>query len=256
MDEKELIKMINEVFGSDMPRLGPGENVSTQKALDILSSKGLKLNDPKLRVIDIGCGNGIQTLEMAKRVNGTILAVDNHEPYLNELRRRAEVAGVDSKISTLLEDMAKLTSKEERFDLVWSEGALFCMGFREGIAACYSLLAPGGMAAATELVWLQPDPPEECFGFFNAVYPPMTTVGENLRAIRSYGFEILDHFTLSEMAWRDNYLSELGARLPAFREKYSGNKDKLEFIDLFQKEIDIYEKYSSWYGYEFFLMQK
>lgn len=53
------------------------------------------------------------------------MAVDNHEPHLTELRRRAAAEGVSDKIRTCLGDMRDFTMGEKVIDLIWSEGALF-----------------------------------------------------------------------------------------------------------------------------------
>ena len=59
-------------------------------------------------VLDIGCGNGAQTLQLAKRLNGDILAVDNHPPFLDELQRRAKTAGLAASSQDAGRDSAGL----------------------------------------------------------------------------------------------------------------------------------------------------
>jgi SAM-dependent methyltransferase len=63
-------------------------------------------------VLDIGCGTGPQTLVLARRLNGKILAIDHKQPNLDALRRRAEAAGVSEKIETRLQDMRTLQFDE------------------------------------------------------------------------------------------------------------------------------------------------
>ncbi|MEN6439252.1 MAG: methyltransferase domain-containing protein [Syntrophobacter sp.] len=99
-----------------------------------------------------------QTIQSAKHLDGTIVAVDNDEQYLTQLRRRAVAEGVSDKIRTCLSDMREFTMGEGVFDLIWSEGALLVMGFLEGLAACRKLLAPDGLMAASELTWFRTDP--------------------------------------------------------------------------------------------------
>jgi cyclopropane fatty-acyl-phospholipid synthase-like methyltransferase len=133
--------MIYEIFDSSLPRLSPGDKIYTKKALDMLYD-GKPVPD-SLKVLDIGCGNGAQTIELAKRINGTITAVDNHLPYLEELMKRAEKQGIAEKIKPLLKDMAHMEMSESSFDLIWSEGALYSIGFAEGLKLCGRLLRKG-----------------------------------------------------------------------------------------------------------------
>lgn len=264
------MKFLHELYDASLPRLGPGDDCSTKKALDMVLSERSKRTDEsvpgKLSVLDIGCGNGAQTIELAKHIEGTILAVDNHQPYLDELNSRAMVAGLSGKIQTKLMDMSELSRRDGIFDLIWSEGALNLMGFkdgvlnpsgfRDGLVLCHGLLSPGGFLAASELCWFRPDPPDECRRFFSEAYPSMATGDANLSLIKSCGFEAIENFNLPESAWREQFYHPLEYSLRSFRERYAADQERLDFIESIQKEIDIYRKYSSYYGYIFFLMRR
>jgi len=60
-----------------LPRQGPGDRARTQRALEVL---------PPLievhRILDIGCGSGAQTLDLARATEARIVAVDNHPPFI------------------------------------------------------------------------------------------------------------------------------------------------------------------------------
>jgi cyclopropane fatty-acyl-phospholipid synthase-like methyltransferase len=255
MHELVEMELLFEVFDPSMPRLGPGDDASTQKALKTLFSAGLQSSEG-LRILELGCGNGAPTVQLAGNLDGEILAVDFHKPFLDELNRRAEAQGLSGRIRTLLADMNELDFEEESFDLIWSEGALYNMGFKEGLPVCRSLLASEGMMAVTELVYFTPDVPEECRDFFDIAYPPMTDVKTNLESIEEAGFTLLGHFALPESSWLDNYLVPLGSRLDVVEAKYADSPEKMEMLAAFRKEIEIYRKYSKHYGYEFFMMKK
>ena len=234
MDTTEKMNFFHEIFSPSLPRLGAGDDASTKKALAMLletkSSAGNAFRSRKLRVLDIGCGNGAPTIQLAKNITGTILAVDNHQPFLDELRRRAEAAGVADKIQTLQKDMRDLGREEGVFDLIWSEGALFVMGFRAGLAACRSMLSAGGLLVVSEMAWFRSDPPAECRRFFADAYPAMVDVSANLAIIQACGFQQIGHFPLPESAWWDSYYNPLGARLPALRAMHAADPEKLEML--------------------------
>jgi len=73
---EELPKIFWEVHNG-LPREGPGDIESMKKAYRMLKDL-----PEKPRILDIGCGPGMQTIERAKLSGGQIVAVDNHQPFL------------------------------------------------------------------------------------------------------------------------------------------------------------------------------
>ncbi len=148
MDSGKQTEFFYEIFDASLPRLGAGNETATIQALSILRAAKPAAAERAVpcttRILDLGCGNGGPTVTLARHTQGSILAVDNHQPYLDELHRRAEAAGVSGKIQVSLRDMCSLEKGEGPFDLIWSEGSLFVMGFSEGLAACHSLLRRAG----------------------------------------------------------------------------------------------------------------
>ena len=88
----EGMEYFYELFSS-LPRGGPGDNKSTRKAFRIL--KNLP-SEPF--ILDIGCGPGMQTLELAKMSNGKIIALDNYQPFLDILMQNAIKEGLEKRI--------------------------------------------------------------------------------------------------------------------------------------------------------------
>ena len=68
-----------------LPRGGPGDNASTRRAFKTIP----KLPERPL-ILDIGCGHGVQTTELAKISKGTIIALDNHQAFLDKLMKKAK----------------------------------------------------------------------------------------------------------------------------------------------------------------------
>ena len=106
-------------------------------------------------ILDIACGPGMQTLELAARSVGPVTAIDLHAPYLAETRRRAASADLSGHICVARASMNRLPFAHGAFDALWCEGALYIMGFERGLTAWKRLLKPGGYVAVSELVLLQ-----------------------------------------------------------------------------------------------------
>ncbi len=234
----------------DLPREGPGDNRSTQKALALMQN--LPYHP---QILDIGCGPGLQTLELARRTTGKIVAVDTHQPFLDTLQQRAQAAGLSERISLENASMFALTYQPNSFDALWSEGAIYIIGFEKGLREWRPLLKPGGYVAVTEISWLKPNPPQEVLSYWMADYPDMQSIDANLSRLRAAGYREIDHFTLPTSSWWDDYYTPIQARLPMLRQKYQGDAEAKEILNATEKEIAMYQKYSEWYGYVFYVMQ-
>jgi SAM-dependent methyltransferase len=175
---------------------------------------------------------------------------------LRELRRRAEGLKRRSNIENICGSMFDLPFKSSSVDVVWSEGAMYIMGFENGLSNFRKLLKQRGLMAITELTWLADDQPEELLAFWNMVYPGMQGLQENLAAINVYGFVEIGHFVLPPQAWWENYYVPLKNRLDVIAERYMNDTEALKLIDEIRLEIDLYRKYSEYYGYVFYVMQK
>ncbi|MHC4645922.1 MAG: class I SAM-dependent methyltransferase [Planctomycetota bacterium] len=234
-----------------LPRCGPGDNEHTRQAFNAI---------PKLPkqpfILDIGCGSGMQTLELAGISNGRIVALDNHQPFLDILMRKADHQGVRDLIVPKNISMLEMDFDEGTFDIIWSEGALYFMGFQNGLKRCHQLLKSNGYLAVTELVYLAPNPPFPVTQYFENEYPDIKDVKGNIELIRNEGFRLISNFTLPESAWFNNYYAPIEKELPRLNKKYQSNKIALHVFEAFQSEIDFYKKYSQFYGYEFSVMQK
>ncbi|NVM31425.1 MAG: class I SAM-dependent methyltransferase [Candidatus Helarchaeota archaeon] len=235
---------------ADLPRAGPGNNESTRKAFNMLRDL-----PPHPQILDIGCGPGMQTIELAKISDGKIIALDIHQPFLDKLRKDARDQGVAEKIETITQSMLEMDFEEKSFDVIWSEGAIFIIGFEKGLEEWRFFLKDGGYLVVSELCWFRDDPPEAIRKFLIEAYPAIKTLRESKKIIEGLGYELIDHFKLPESAWF-KYYNPLEKQVAFFREKYEGDVEKNKFLDLTQLEIDMYKEYSKYYGYIFFMMQK
>lgn len=116
----------------------------TLRALNTLLPFSAATGDAALRILDIGCGNGQQTLQLARHASGRILAIDNHQPFLDEVESRAKAKGLSDRVMIRLKDMRELGPEDGVFDLIWAEGSLFVMGFLHGIEVCHGHPAHAG----------------------------------------------------------------------------------------------------------------
>ena len=178
-----------KLYGT-LPRAGPGGSEFTRRAFDMIV--GLPSNP---RILDIGCGPGAQTLELAKLTEGRITAIDLMSEMIERMNSAVNENGLEDRVDVLQLDMNEMDFPKEEFDLVWSEAAIYNMGFRNGLEKVRPLVKEGGFVAVSEAVWLKPNPPEEVLGFWEE-YPEIASVEEKLKVIEDLKYENLGHFIL------------------------------------------------------------
>ncbi|WP_342304984.1 class I SAM-dependent methyltransferase [Methanolobus sp. ZRKC5] len=210
-----------------------------------------------VKILDIGCGAGMQTIHLAKICgNCHITAVDVYQPYLDSLMEKAVAEGVADRISTVCTSMEDLPFGANEFDIIWSEGAIFVMGFEKGLDYWKHFLKEGGFMALTEAAWFTESPSEEVFQFWNECYPDIATIPQNENRIEAAGYTIIDQFKVPASAWWDDYYVPLEKRLDSIEDKFKGNTEAESIIEFSRKEIELFRQYSNEYGYVFFVFQK
>jgi SAM-dependent methyltransferase len=246
----QFTSLFYEIFEA-LPRQGPGNRASAEKALALCRDL-----PPSPVIIDLGCGVGGQTLHLAELTSGTITAVDSHAPSIERLRATVGDRGLGDRVSPMVGDFANLEQPPESFDLVWSEGALYNIGMEKALPLCYSLLRPGGYLAFTDAVWRTDDPPAELKAGFDAEYPTMGRVPGVVAVIEQSGFSLVDHFTLRDEAWWDDFYTPMRHRIEALRIVYADDDEALSILEQLAQEPDMHEQNSAYYAYEFFVARK
>ena len=233
-----------------LPRQAPGSPGTTLRALGLVRSL-----PTRPRILDVGCGPGAQTIELARATGGWIVAVDIRQRFLDELTERAEAAGVLPQITTINTSMFDMDFAVESFDLIWSEGAIYIAGFASGLAGWKRFLKPGGWLAVSELTWLVPDPPAEAAEYWARGYPGMGSIERNCQIVAEAGYVNMDGFVFSMNDWR-NYYEPSERRVEELKEKYAGSSDVLATLDDAQREYDLFRVHHDSYGYVFYVMRK
>ena len=250
MQEDRFLNLFYELY-DNTPRQGPGSRETTEEAFRLC--RGLT---PQPSILDLGCGVGAQTLDLARASGGRILAVDNHQPFLAKLDQTATAQGMHDRIEARLGDMAEPGFPEAPFDLVWSEGAVYIIGFDKGLTLWRDLLKPGGCLAVTEVSWLRPDIPAQCREYWQENYPAIQEMEANLAAAQRSGYEVLADFTLPERCWLAEYYTPLEKRLEEMSRKYPGDEAAEAVVEMTRTEIRMYESYSDYYGYQFYVLSR
>ncbi len=236
----------------DGERQGPGDASDTRLSVALSGLNGTKA----LRIADIGCGTGASTLVLARELDAAITAVDTQQDFLRVLRTRAERAGLADRITTLAASMEALPFEEATFDAVWSEGAIYIMGFTNGIQAWRRFLKPGGILAVSELTWLTRDRPMELARHWTQEYPEVDTAAAKMRLLEECGYSPVGYFALPEHSWLDTYYRPMQRRLNDFLSRQGNSEAARAIVKAEEREIELYERYSAFVSYGYYVARR
>jgi len=201
----------------------------TRRAFRILP----KLEKP--HILDVGCGSGVPTIELAKLSDGEIIGIDIDQRLLEKLNRKIEKEGLSNRVKAKKSSLFEIDFPDESFDIIWAEGSIWIIGFERGLKEWRRLLKPNG---------------------FLVVHDEIKTVSNKLEKIPKCGYRLIDHFSLPGDAHWTEYYRPLEIRIKELHMKYKDNADALEILKKHQKEIDMVKRNPEEHSSAFFVMQK
>ena len=248
MDDFQLIIDLHK----EGARQGPGGDDETRLALALSGLRG----QSNLAVADLGCGTGASTLVLARELDAHITAVDFLPEFLAILESRANEAGLADRITTLAASMDALPFEPATFDAIWSEGAIYNMGFASGLEAWSPYLKPHGVIAVSELTWLSEERPEPLTTHWVNEYPEVDAASAKIAVLEALGFALRGYFPLPARCWLDNYYRPLQASFAGFLDRHDHSEAARTLVAAEEREIALYESHIDFVSYGFYIAQK
>jgi len=244
------INLICEYYSS-VERQGPGSPDITLKALSFVD--GLSKES---RIADIGCGTGGQTMVLAQHTPGHITGIDLFPTFIDLFNRNVAKLNLQDRVEGTVASMEELPFKNEELDLIWSEGAIYNIGFERGLKEWRKFLKTGGYIAVSEASWFTEERPAEIDTFWQDAYPEIDLISNKVAQMQKAGYLPLATFILPENCWTEHFYAPQVSAQKAFLKKYAGNKMAEGFIANQEHEEYLYEKYKAYYGYVFYIGKK
>jgi SAM-dependent methyltransferase len=244
-------KYLYEAFGQ-LERLSPGSNETSRQAMGLFQGEGERID-----ILDVGCGKGADTFLLADVFPyARITAIDIHEPYIDYINRRATREELSERVSGRCLSMIGMPFEKESFDLIWAQGSIYAMGFREGLRQWKKHIRIGGYLICSEVVWLVEEPSKESLEFWEEEYPEINTIDNKIKQIREAGYLYENSFIVPKRDWDENFYRLFRKNIGGMKIKYRGNEEALKVIAMMEREADFYDSHSDEYGYAFFSMRK
>ncbi len=186
------------------------------------------------RILDIGCGSGLPTVELARLSGGEIVGIDTDDAALSQLRQRIEHADLSHRVKSISSPLDKTGFPDESFDILWNEGVWYWLDPSRSFPECKRLLKPRGFLVMHETVtW---------FAKVSARLP-------------TFGFQQVDQHLLPQNCWWTDYGAPLEERIQALQSAHGGAVESAA-LARYKRDVATLKEAPDRFDCGFFLLQK
>jgi len=189
----------------------------------------------KPRILDIGCGTGVSTLELARLSDGVIVGVDIDKNSLDRLVKRAKEEGLSDNIEVVHDSMFDMQFPANSFEIIWNEGAIINIGFKRGLSEWRELLVPEG---------------------FLVVHDEMANLDRKIETIDRCGYALIGQFEISPDIWWNKYYVPLQKQIEKVKASGAHDEQLIREINKAEQEISHFDRKSDQFGSVFFVLKR
>ena len=152
--------------------------------------------------------------------------------------------------------MDRLPFGDGELDVIWSEGAIYHIGFEKGAADWRRYLKAGGHLVASEITWITDSRPQNIEEHWNSEYPEIDVASAKIRVLEKHGYSPIGYFVLPEHCWLDQYYRPMQASFEDFLNRNGNSEEAREIVAAEQSEIDLYKTYKDYISYGVYIAKK
>lgn len=172
-------------------------------------------------ILDLGCGTGVPTLEMAGLTDGKIVAVDANQESLDVFRKKIDILNLNNRISIIQNSVFNVALPEIHYDIILAEGILHIIGFEKGLRTFTRLLKSNGHFM---------------------IHDEASNKKRKLKVIAKYGYELVKFFILDEKIWWNEYYGFMEKKIMDLEKTYTDTSKSETLFKPLKHEIAIFRK--------------
>jgi len=174
-------------------------------------------------------------MELARLSGGEVTGIDIDQPALDALTRKIKKAGFSDRVQAINCSILDMSFPDESFDIIWSEGSIFVVGFERGLQEWKRFLKPNG---------------------FMVIHDEEGSILQKLKKITECGYDLLDYFMLAEDIWWAEYYAPLEKLIQKARLRPGDAPGVIEELQSAQREIDMFKKHTERNKSVYFVIKK
>ncbi|MFX0080575.1 MAG: class I SAM-dependent methyltransferase [Candidatus Hodarchaeota archaeon] len=188
----------------------------------------------KPRILDIGCGTGMPTLELARLSNGEITGIDIDQGFLDKLNLKIKEKGLSDRIEVYNRSVYDTKFEDETFDIIWEEGVIHLLDLKKALTECNRILKLNGFMISGEATnWAD----------------------QKLKHFPNFGFKLFKQIPWEKECWWTEYYAPLEKKINQLSKKYD-NLEKIKEIQRHVTEIEMVKKNPAGFDCITYIMQK
>jgi SAM-dependent methyltransferase len=196
----------------------------------------LKLpNLGKLRILDVGCGSGIPTLELARLSGGEVVGIDVDSSCIEAFSKKIVQKKLSSRVKAICISVVEAGFPSDSFDVVWSEGVISTFDFESELKNWRSLLKPNG---------------------YLVIHYQVSSAKDSIPKIPYLGFRLIDTVSLPPDAWWTDFYKPLDEQMGTLRCKYANNSAALKLLEQLEDEMGKVNVNPSDFRSAFYILKK
>jgi ubiquinone/menaquinone biosynthesis C-methylase UbiE len=185
-------------------------------------------------ILDIGCGSGMVTRELATLSRGRVTGIDIDKQALDELNLKIECNGLSDRVMAVHCSLFKTGFQDKTFDLAWDEGTLHLLDSGKSAPEINRLLKPGGFLVMNETInWLK----------------------IHLSIFETHKLKMRDQVVLPEKLWWNHYYAPLENRIRKLTSLQTESAE-LKKLKPLEREIEMVKKDPRKFDCAFFILEK
>ena len=185
-------------------------------------------------ILDIGCGTGMPTLELARLSNGKIAGIDIDQGALEKLNLKIQQEGLSDRVKVYNCSIYDTSFENEMFDIIWEEGVIHILDLKKDLIECNRVLKLNGFMVTGEATnW----------------------ANRKLKHFPRFGFKLIKQIPWERGCWWTEYYSPLEEKINILRKKYD-ILDDVEEVKRHLTEIEIVKKDPSGFDCVTYIMKK
>jgi ubiquinone/menaquinone biosynthesis C-methylase UbiE len=187
------------------------------------------------QILDIGCGSGIPTIELAKLSNGEVTGIDIDQSCIDELSRKIRKEALSNRVKGISLSMFEMEYPDETFDIIWSEGAIRTIGFVKSLIQWRRFLKRNG---------------------YLVIHCQTKYATDALSHIPKHGYNLKEIVQLPPDAWWIEFYQPIEEKMSILLHKYRKSSDALKLLEQLQREIIMVKKNPRNFRSSFYIMKK